>query len=464
MRALPVALALLVVACGGTTETSVEIAGDLTAASPCAVPPTLFRLAKANPAYYDVFASDEAARIGVAPVIEMVGMKLAAQATPAPVQALVARQFEAFRTLYPEHTAGMMDPPRVLLVDDASVGAFAMGDPRRTEVFPWVLFINTGFLVADEVKNVPGVLESTIAHELGHLVLKNILARSSYRFYAVDGAEPFGFAQPNETAIAEAYATYQATASRMGRFLDPALGNFPFHLGSQPDPTYASYADLLVLAAVGSQPPSAECTSVATTKQALQAIIDRRLDKSDLTLPLGEDAAEAARLSAQWEADLRTCVAGLQGPLGLLVSEERRELAEQGGTPGDLDVMFPELDADDAALDAATPGNATGEHFFALAKARRAAMAKVVDARYPSLRFFTDEEEADDAAVRVAVATGTKVDMILNPYAPTYRSECTASLAAGTAPEYGGFVDAHHGLCWRYAHVTALAAKLATCR
>jgi hypothetical protein len=433
----------------------------------CHAPPTLHRLTKPNASYYDVFPNETAARTAIEPIFQAVGLKLASTAAPESVKQIVARQFATYQELYPEHTAGLTTPPFVFLVDDESAGAFALADPSKDKVFPWAFFIHTGMLTVPEVKENPGVLESTIAHELGHLILKNIFSRDAYVFYELKGPDKaqLGFTQKNDEKIAAAYKTYQATAQRMGRLFVPELGSFVFHLGSNPDPTYTTYLKLMAgaLGSNGAAPP-AECGTSEDAATKLQAIVDKHLSKSDLTLPLGDDAATANALSKQWESDLKTCLGSVKGPLADLIAAGRSELSAQGATPAQLDGLVPELDESDRAIDAATPDAPTVERFFAIAAARRKAMAAIVEAKspsYASLRFFTEEEEADDAAVRIVMRTGAKLDMILNPYSPTYRKECLALLAEGKVPEYGGFVDAHHALCWRYNHVTELSKSIA---
>jgi hypothetical protein len=454
-------LACLPIACSSAaddasngSESNVTSAGDPI----CQVPQTLHQLTKANASYYEVYDTEDAARAAVAPILEAMGLKLSPDAAPDAAKQIVATEFAAYQKLYPQHTAGMSGPPLVFLIDNPSAGAFAMPDPSKDKVSPWAFFIHTGMLSAPEVRDNPGVLESTIAHELGHLILKNIFARDKYVFYTEKGQ--FGFQEKNDATIAAAYQTYQDTAKRMGRLYVPELGNFVFHLGSNPDPQYATYLKLIGEAFGNAQPP-AECATSETAATALQGLVDKHLNKSDLTLPLGEDASNAATLSKQWESDLRKCLGSVSGPLADLIAAARTNLTGQGATPAQLDALMPELDESERAIDAGTPDAPTVDRFFAMATARRKAMATVVqDGSFPTLRFFTEEEEADDASVRIARQTGAKLDMILNPYSPTYRTECLAILSSGKTPEYGGFVDPHHALCWRYQHITELSKRL----
>jgi hypothetical protein len=360
----------------------------------------------------------------------------------------------------------MAEPPRVLLVDNPAPGAFAVTDARQDKVFPWVFFVQTGMLSAPEVANIPGVLESTIAHELGHLILKNVFAREAYVFYRLGGEDKdqLGFTQKNDPALSTKYATYQAAAARMGRFFDPALGNFPFHVGSSPGPTYETYLKLIVQAlAASGTPPPAECALVDDAAAKLQAIVDRRLDKSDVTLPLADDSVAAGVLSASWEDSTRKCLTSVRGPLGSLIAAGRDELTREGTGQADIDAMVPMLDPVDHDLDSTSTNASTIDHWFTIAAARRHAMGAIVqgtDPPYASLRFYTDENEADDAAARIVTFTGEKLDLILNPYSPTYRTECQELLASGGKPEYGGLVDIHHGLCWRYSHIMTFGAML----
>src|SRR5262249_45532814 len=158
----------------------------------------------------------------------------------------------------------------------------------KDKVYPWVFMIQTGLLAAPEVVNNPGVLESTIAHELGHLILKNLFGKDNYDFYRVAGPEKgqFGFAQKSDASIAAAYKTYQAAEERVGKTYAKPLGTFPFPLGSNPDPTYVNYLKVMAqaLAASGAS-VTAACAASDDDSSRLQALVDAHLDKSNLTLP-----------------------------------------------------------------------------------------------------------------------------------------------------------------------------------
>jgi hypothetical protein len=444
----------------------------LTSGDACKPAPTLTKLTKPAAAYYEVFPDEASARAAVGPILAASGLSFANVPAPDSIVQIVARQFAAYQELYPEHTAGMTAPPFVLMVDSTSPNAFAITDPTKDKTYPWVFMIQTGLLTAPEIVATPGALESTIAHELGHLILKNLFGKENYAFYRAGSAGTgekgqFGFAQQSDANIKAAYQTYQAASARMGQIYAKPLGNFPFHLGHNPDPAYASYLKLMAQALGASGvTPSAACAISDDDGSKLQAIVDGHLNKSDLTLPLGSDDVAASVLAADWEVQTKACFDSLEGSMADLVAAGRQLLATQGSAPDAIDAVFPALDDADKAADAAVTSAKTGDHFFALAQARRAAMAKVVESQdlpYASLRFFSEEEEADDASVRIVTHLGGKVEMLLNPYSPTYRSECKALLAAGKGPEYGGFVDAHHALCWRYQHINDFASALGAC-
>jgi hypothetical protein len=210
-------------------------------------------------------------------------------------------------------------------------------------------------------------------------------------------------------------------------------------------------------------PIPVECANVEAEAAQIQAIIDRRLDKSDVTVKLDIDGLSVAAFAHQWEADTRACFAPLSGPVGDIVTTARQNIAAGGTPPQLLDLAMPDLDADDRAIDQADPTASTVTRLFAMASARRKSMSIVVtdnEIDYPTLRFFSEEEEADDAAVRIIRQTGGTLNLLLNVYSPTFRTECQGLLASGQAPEYGGFVDAHHGLCWRFAHINDLDKAL----
>ena len=477
MKAILGALSLFALVMAGCASSSADDSGTAdpnalsagTSAEVCKPPPTLTKLTKPSAAYYEVFPDEASARAAVGPILAANGLSFANVPAPDAVVQIVARQFAAYQQLYPEHTAGMTVPPFVLMVDSPSANAFAITDPTKDKTYPWVFMIQTGLLSAPEIVSTPGALESTIAHELGHLILKNLFGKDNYSFYRAGSSEKaqFGFVQKSDASIKTAYQTYQAASARVGQIYVKPLGAFPFHLGHNPDPSYVSYLKIMAqaLSASGVTPPAA-CAISDDDSGKLQAIVDGHLNKSDITLPLGSDDVAASVLAADWEVQTKACFDSLEGSMADLVTAGRQLLAAQGNAPAAIDVILPDLDEADKSADAAVTSPKTVEHFFALAKARRAAMAAIVESKdvpFESLRFFSEEEEADDASVRIVTHLGGKVEMLLNPYSPTYRSECKALLAAGRAPEYGGFADAHHALCWRYQHINDLAAALVSC-
>ena len=83
------------------------------------------------------------------------------------------------------------------------------------------------------------------------------------------------------------------------------------------------------------------------------------------------------------------------------------------------------------------------------------------------IRIFTEEDEADEAAVRVAKLLGLDASELANALLvhtdPEFAPICSDILAKGKIPAYGGFVDPHHSPCWRQWRNQKLKAALTMC-
>ena len=114
-----------------------------------------------------------------------------------------------------------------------------------------------------------------------------------------------------------------------------------------------------------------------------------------------------------------------------------------------------------------------GGHLMAALLGQRDANLRQIEAAFPdtahgapwtAVRYFSEEEDADDTSVPVLRAAGldpaglaTFLQDVLLP--PEGTAACKDLLASGAIPPYGiDLEDTHHATCWRVFHVRQLAA------
>jgi hypothetical protein len=96
-------------------------------------------------------------------------------------------------------------------------------------------------------------------------------------------------------------------------------------------------------------------------------------------------------------------------------------------------------------------------------RAIEASAPDTLGAPWTAIRYFSEEEDADDVSVPVLRAAGLDpaglgtflVDVLLPPAGST---ACKDLLARGEIPHYGvDLTDTHHATCWRGFHIDQLA-------
>ncbi len=123
------------------------------------------------------------------------------------------------------------------------------------------------------------------------------------------------------------------------------------------------------------------------------------------------------------------------------------------------------MTADEKAIVEGAPDAWTG--LFDLVRKQRAEMRRAEAAHaFKTFRVYSFEEEADDFAMTVLhdegkdpVTVGTSLLGYL--VYDDQRTKCSAAVAAGEVPAYGGLLDPHHSICFRVYHAKAFAAHLA---
>jgi hypothetical protein len=339
--------------------------------------------------------------------------------------------------------------PALLLVEDPSVNAFVYPEDIDQKRAAFAVMVHTGLL------EIPGTEDATLGlfmHELQHAVGLHVVAevKASFKtFYvAQDGYEPIGRDQDDDPQVREHATRWLAHAGEVGPFSDVELRGLP--AGGDLQLVFRH----VLQAGLAGNPTG--CQRTRTLLGEVASDLEARIDLLSGAPSL--DAAFGVRVTQMLRAMREECV-----PVAPSFVEVVAELA--GVAPAEIDAA---LTASDRAL-------VTGRHVIdaiaALTEDRRARQRAieasspgVLGAPWSAVRYFSEEEDADDISVPVLraagfdpVGLGTFLGDALLP--PVATSACRELIAAGEIPPYGvDLTDTHHGTCWRVFHIEQLAA------
>jgi|GEM_PF-1914662 len=391
---------------------------------------------------------------------------------------LVGRLFKGFKEVFPRETEGLDEPPRVLVVDETGVNAFAGFDERKQyNKAPWLFWVHRG--VFDGTTPDPEV-EALVAHELAHLVLRNMLpeTRAEIRtFYRLPGGREhgvFGATMPDDPAVRRHAGEIRTLGALVGRASE--FGSLPISAFEE-----SEYDSLLQsLDKLNPQPSDSDSCRVA--KDGLhraKEFYKQSVTVHDLTLELTQDQRQQlATFSDSIASALRRCHGNVRASLYELKVRNRSASPEaQAQLPKLLDPTTEEHKAayallmdNDIELDADTKSESrpTIDRLIEVVQTAHARIAELeADPKLPidELRVFDMEEDADDAAVRVIRAAGDDVSGISGLFLGQIDDggACRRLLDDGRVPRYGRFVDVHNATCWRAFHVREFEKAIDHC-
>lgn len=402
-------------------------------------------------------------------------------------EALTAPIYEAFKKLYPETVEGMPGPPRIVIADDASFNAAAWGDMLRTtdgkRQAPWVFKFNKGAFV-------DGVTDSQLsliaAHELGHLILRNPSPRffttTYYRETPDEQGKIFGEYEPNDPDLEKLGDAIVKLGARTGQLFATELNGFVTIVGASAYdgnalPLYMRYRSVLIGKYAATTTNPAACTSSNTSHDQIQKIIGTHFDRSTLKLELGAEAAQLDALTKAYQTQLAACFSHVKTSFLQLAYDYR--VAVDPGAAEDLQPFLDDRTKVASYLgllklendyDMANPTQNIVAKLFAISTQIQDAVQKGLETpglKPEEIRTFTPEDDADEAAVRIAKLLGRDSDDLIiglmSQVDPTYLPTCQALVTKGEVPAYGGFIDDHHTNCWRLYRNAALKRALASC-
>ncbi len=438
-----------------------------------------YRHDRTNDDYFLQFADDTAAVRYSQGFLTANGISGSAQVSRNDwLNGLVARLFGGFKTVFPRETAGMDKPPRILIVQEEGVNAFAGFDERKEyNKAPWLFWVHSGVL--DGTTPEPQI-EGLVAHELAHLVLRNMLpeTRAKIRTYyrVPSGGEHgvFGAATPDDPAVRKHAGELRDLGALVGR----ASVFGPLPISSFEESEYDSM--LQTLAKVSGQPGDSQaCRTAQIGLVRAKDFYKKAVSVHDLTLDLTDDESKQVETFTKSVADaLRKCYANVRISLYELKVRDRSTSEDaKAQMPRLLDpstpeykIAYPLLMRNDLEreIDSKSQGAATIERALAFVERAHQRITQLeADTSLPidELRVFDMEEDADDAAVRVLRASGEDPRGITQLFLGQLDDggACKRTIDNGDVPRYGRFIDVHNATCWRAFHTTDLAKALDSC-
>ena len=446
------------------------------------------KLQRPNPDYYRVFASDQDAFTYAKDLMPKLGKKAAlppGDALQTQGQALSDRAYAGLKRLYPDDVAGMPGPPRVLVIDDDAINAFAAFDPfDATARAPWVFFVNRGPL--QKYASDPDAFVAVIAHELGHLVVKNgrpeVKAAMSIYYKVPSASEDgvFGEYQKTDPVAQATISKIIQIGSYCGQVTESELNGYPVSLGqgvggpSDSTPQFVDWLRRLETVAVATNP---SCQKAFAGEAAIKSLVFSKASV-DKDIFLGADAPKLDAMTKAFATDIATCLATTTVPLlNVAAADYKLKNPKSASTVDSLLVSNPDgLAAQIGAkpardIDLRFPTGVTVSKLLLISKEAQTALRALVEdpkTEYPDLRHYYYEDEADVVSARVCKLLGVpmqkQADLLIDAFLPTAaQPECRAKIAAGKRVGYGGFVEVHHGSCWRAYRGLQLEKALGTC-
>ncbi len=390
---------------------------------------------------------------------------------------LVGRVFDGFRKVFPHETSGMTRPPRIIAVKADGINAFAGYDERKEyEKAPWIFWVHQPTIDSNKPD---AELEALYAHELAHLILRNMLPetrtkiRTHYRVPGGGEKGVIGAAAPDDEVVRPRAQELRTIGSLVGR--EPAFGSIP--MSAYEDSEYQSLLKTLAKARPNSQACQLADTSVARTKQFYRD----HVSVHDLTLDLTPAQVEdLGALTKAADDALRSCYAGVKKSILELKIDDKSVRVLVDGEPAPRErlldpsteehkLVYGALMTNDVERDVDGRTNLpTIDRLLEVTSTlHRRAGELSADHSFPidDLRVFDLEEDADDTAVRVLRAIGDDPRGAASLFMAQLDdpSTCSRRIAQGEIPRYGRFIDPHNATCWRAWHSLDLVDALDRC-
>jgi hypothetical protein len=367
-------------------------------------------------------------------------------------RALLDRGWEAMRTRAPVGKLADARPGLVFVEDDV-VNAFVDPEDLDKKRASFAVMIHTAVLDLPTTEDATlGLIMHELQHAVGLHVVAGVPERMQKFYFATEGNEPIGRRQQDNADLREAVEIWRSGAAEVGVHASADLRGMPLGGGLQ--------RVFRVIFAQGVQNNPAGCANARTLAMQLVADLEARTDQ--VSTAIGTDATVGPRVTALLASLRDDCLADLDDSFYVVAA------AVFGGTAAEVEAsMTPEDRAAVAGKHVVDAVAALTESRRARMRAVEAAVATQLGKPWSAVRFFSEEEDADDSSVSVLRGAGLDpaglgtffIDVLMSKQAS---AACAPVLASGTVPAYGvDLLDTHHGNCWRTYHVRAYADDVA---
>jgi hypothetical protein len=368
----------------------------------------------------------------------------------AKTRALLDRGWAAFQANRP--VGQLRDKrPGLVMLEDPEPNAFVAPNVTLDKA-GFTVMVQTGlFQIGGSDDGALGVMMHEFQHAVGLHVIGDTRDRLRKFFFASATSEPIGKYTADDPIARRYGEAWMTLAESTGHFDDAGLRALP--MGGQL---------VQVLQAALAQAGTGQVAACMTARGALgQIAIDVAGTLDALTGNITVAASIPARVD-QALANVKTACFGsfTVDLIGVMAAAEAvpRATIEAAMTPEDV---------------ALVKNKHVVDGFAALLLDRRAKLRQLesdlaakAGKQWAHLRFFSDEEDADD--VSVIVLRGAKIDppyaigSFLTSFLPAdVQPRCADLLARREVPPYGqDLTDAHHSFCWRAHHTRQLAEHL----
>ena len=360
------------------------------------------------------------------------------------LNALLAEGWDAYSSA---NAVGELPRPALVVVDDTefpSANAFVV---REQTTVAWLVAIHASFVV----RHTDDMIIGTIFHELEHaagLHLLGDVGTDIRRFYTVadGGQEELGFRQASDPVLAEHGNRWIGASELVGGYAPAELGGVPLS-GSVLGKVLTSLLE-----------GTAACEAASFDYGELEFVFAEHPAFGELINPLSPAVVEnVATISTALRSQTESCLDG-----------DSRELLEIMAEVFGVDVEFVREQLDSEQLEVIR-GKPLAEQLFALGglgqQQMRSAETAILSERGVGLsqvRYYSDEEAADDSAARTLHAASRSVAAFGESFFLDLGADadaCRDRLEMGTVP-YGNLSDTHHGTCWRIGHARQMAELL----
>lgn len=365
------------------------------------------------------------------------------------LQAQVSELWRAMQSLFPKYTAGLNEPP-VVLVDSDIMNAFVPKHILEPSKVAHTVVVLTALLDKAGGADRKDLLSGMFAHELAHSVFRHVLDTYQGRlnkYYKV-GFEGLGFESIRDPRLDSLLQTWTSGSSMAGDITAGELYNLPSEGVGRP--LMRRVWNEMVNGFASSQ----DCWEAKDTNKVWTSYL-RTSDFASAVVLLPSDRSALALASESLIKSTDACLGSTRVPfLGLL--------SRVTGVPESVLTQMPAfVELNESFVNAPTPS----QGLQAIIEPIRESMVDVESkVSLDSLGYFTYEEHADDISLIVHKFLGWNTQSLSDFFkivmTPEDLARCESLMTAGVVPPAGAFSDPHRAVCYRIDHLYRLEARM----